>query len=74
MKSTRKSADTEMTVKQMPGQKRILAKTGYPAFIISQEGGMVTRLSRDAVNAPGAVAREKVFRCGTITGQCPVML
>lgn len=38
-------------------QELILAETGYPAFIvIDQEGGMVTRLPRDAVNVPGAMA------------------
>lgn len=35
----------------------ILEETGYPPFIIiDQEGGMVSRLPRDAVNVPGAMA------------------
>lgn len=38
-------------------QELILAETGYPAFIvIDQEGGMVSRLPKDAVNVPGAMA------------------
>ena len=35
----------------------ILEETGYPPFIIiDQEGGMVSRLPKDAVNVPGAMA------------------
>lgn len=38
-------------------QTLIRRETGYPAFIvIDQEGGMVTRLPKDAVNVPGAMA------------------
>lgn len=38
-------------------QSVILEETGYPAFIvIDQEGGMVSRLPRDAVNVTGAMA------------------
>lgn len=38
-------------------QHLILEETGLPAFIIiDQEGGMVSRLPRDAVNVPGAMA------------------
>lgn len=38
-------------------QTLIRSETGYPAFIIiDQEGGMVTRLPKDAVNVPGAMA------------------
>lgn len=38
-------------------QDLIRAETGYPAFIvIDQEGGMVSRLPKDAVNVPGAMA------------------
>ncbi|WP_271751695.1 glycoside hydrolase family 3 protein [Cohnella sp. JJ-181] len=38
-------------------QRLIEAGTGYPALIsIDQEGGRVTRLPRDAVNVPGAMA------------------
>lgn len=38
-------------------QNLIQEETGYPAFIIiDQEGGMVSRLPRDAVNVPGAMA------------------
>lgn len=35
----------------------ILEETGYPPFIIiDQEGGMVSRMPKDAVNVPGAMA------------------
>lgn len=38
-------------------QRLMIAETGYPALIsIDQEGGRVTRLPRDAVNVPGAMA------------------
>jgi beta-N-acetylhexosaminidase len=38
-------------------KKLILEETGYVPFIgIDQEGGMVTRLSEDATNIPGAMA------------------
>ena len=38
-------------------QTLIREVTGYPAFIIiDQEGGMVSRLPKDAVNVPGAMA------------------
>jgi len=38
-------------------QRLVRQETGYPAFImIDQEGGMVSRLPRDAVNVPGAMA------------------
>ena len=38
-------------------QELILEVTGYPAFIvIDQEGGVVSRLSGDAVTVPGAMA------------------
>jgi len=38
-------------------QKLIRGQTGYPAFIsIDQEGGMVTRLTQDCTNMPGAMA------------------
>ncbi|MFD2330256.1 glycoside hydrolase family 3 protein [Cohnella sp. GCM10020058] len=38
-------------------QKLVVAGTGCPALIsIDQEGGRVTRLPRDAVNVPGAMA------------------
>ena len=38
-------------------QTLIQGETGYPAFIIiDQEGGMVSRLPKDAVNVPGAMA------------------
>lgn len=38
-------------------QTLIREETGYPAFIIiDQEGGMVSRLSEDAVDVPGAMA------------------
>ena len=38
-------------------QELIQGETGYPAFIIiDQEGGMVSRLPKDAVNVPGAMA------------------
>ncbi|MEG6613531.1 beta-N-acetylhexosaminidase [Pseudoclostridium thermosuccinogenes] len=38
-------------------QKLIREQTGYPAFIsIDQEGGMVTRLTQDCTNMPGAMA------------------
>ncbi len=38
-------------------QTLIREETGYPAFIvIDQEGGMVSRLPKDAVNVPGAMA------------------
>ena len=39
-------------------QTLIRSETGYPAFIIiDQEGGMVTRLPKDAVNVPGAMLK-----------------
>lgn len=57
-------------------QKLVQAETGIPAFItIDQEGGMVTRLSQDASNIPGAMAiastgnPENAYRAGYITGQ-----
>lgn len=38
-------------------QTLIQGETGHPAFIIiDQEGGMVSRLPKDAVNVPGAMA------------------
>ncbi len=38
-------------------QQLIRRETGYPAFIvIDQEGGMVSRLPKDAANVPGAMA------------------
>ena len=55
----------------------ILEETGYPPFIIiDQEGGMVSRLPKDAVNVPGAMA---LAATGTLTasfgsgqsGKCP---
>lgn len=49
--------------------------TGHGAFItIDQEGGMVTRLSQDCVNIPGAMAlaatgdRENIYQAGKMTG------
>lgn len=50
--------------------------TGYPAFItIDQEGGMVTRLSDDCMNLPGAMAmaaigdQEKIYQVAKLTGE-----
>ncbi|ABX41503.1 glycoside hydrolase family 3 protein [Lachnoclostridium phytofermentans] len=50
--------------------------TGHRAFItIDQEGGMVTRLSEDSVNIPGAMAiaatrdEKNAYMAGRITGQ-----
>lgn len=53
----------------------ILGSTGKPPFIsVDQEGGMVTRLSKDCTNIPGAMAiaatgnPENAFAAGEITG------
>lgn len=55
--------------------RRIEAATGYPAFIsIDQEGGVVTRLPKEACNVPGAMLigatgrKEYAYRAGYITG------
>lgn len=57
-------------------QELVKQETGYPAFItIDQEGGVVTRLSQDATNVPGAMALaatgnpEYAYRAGLITGR-----
>ena len=55
--------------------RRIEKSTGYPAFIaIDQEGGVVTRLPKEACNVPGAMLigatgnAEYAYRAGYITG------
>ncbi len=57
-------------------KKLILEETGIPPFIgIDQEGGMVTRLSEDATNIPGAMAMaatgnpQFAYQGGLITAQ-----
>lgn len=57
-------------------QDLALEATGYPAFItIDQEGGVVTRLPKDAANVPGAMAiaatnnPHNAFIAGQITGR-----
>lgn len=57
-------------------QRLVLESTGYPAFIsLDQEGGMVTRLSDDSVNIPGAMAIAatnnvmNAYEAGKITGE-----
>ena len=57
-------------------QSLIKKHTGRGAFIaIDQEGGMVTRLEKDSVNIPGAMAiaatgkPEYAYQAGKITGQ-----
>lgn len=57
-------------------QALVKQETGYPAFItIDQEGGVVTRLSSDATNVPGAMALastgnpDYACRMGLITGR-----
>ncbi len=57
-------------------QELIRLHTGQEAFItIDQEGGMITRLSQDAANVPGAMAIaatgkvENAFLAGKITGE-----
>ncbi len=55
--------------------RRIEAATGFPALIaIDQEGGVVTRLPKEACNVPGAMLigatgrEEYAYRAGYITG------
>jgi beta-N-acetylhexosaminidase len=57
-------------------QQLVREATGHGAFItIDQEGGIVTRLSEDAVNVPGAMAiaatgdPENAYRAGLLTGR-----
>lgn len=57
-------------------QQQTRKATGHDAFItIDQEGGMVTRLSEDCANIPGAMAiaatgePENAYRCGKLTAQ-----
>lgn len=57
-------------------QELVRRETGAPAFItIDQEGGMVTRLSPDCANVPGAMAlsagggEEDALRAGRVTGR-----
>ncbi|MHC1692121.1 MAG: beta-N-acetylhexosaminidase [Sphaerochaetaceae bacterium] len=57
-------------------QKLVREQTGHEAFIaIDQEGGMVTRLSEDATNIPGAMAIAatgnpvNAYRAGLITAR-----
>lgn len=57
-------------------QLLVKKETGHGAFItIDQEGGVVTRLSEDATNVPGAMALaatgnpECAYRAGVITGR-----
>lgn len=57
-------------------QRSITGHTGYPALIsIDQEGGRVTRLPKDAVNVPGAMAiastgrPENAYAAGRITAR-----
>lgn len=57
-------------------QQQTRKATGHDAFItIDQEGGMVTRLSEDCANIPGAMAiaatgePENAYRCGRLTAQ-----
>lgn len=57
-------------------QDLVRKETGAPAFItIDQEGGMVTRLSEDCANVPGAMALsaagegDSVYQAGRITGR-----
>ena len=57
-------------------QDLIRAETGHSAFIaIDQEGGIVTRLPKDAVNVPGAMALgatgdpENAYRAGVLIGR-----
>lgn len=56
-------------------QDLVVEHTGHDAFItIDQEGGMVTRLSEDGINIPGAMALaatnniDNVYEAGKITG------
>ncbi len=57
-------------------QKLVRSETGHSALIaIDQEGGIVTRLSNDCVNIPGAMAlastgdTDNAYRAGVITGK-----
>ena len=57
-------------------QDLIRKETGHSAFIaIDQEGGIVTRLQKDAVNVPGAMALgasgdpENAYRAGLLIGR-----
>jgi len=57
-------------------QKLVRKETGHDAFItIDQEGGMVSRLSDDCVNIPGAMAiaasgdPKNAFEAGVLTGK-----
>ncbi len=57
-------------------QKLVIENTGHRAFIsIDQEGGMVTRLSDDCLNIPGAMAisatqnKEYAYKCALLTGR-----
>lgn len=57
-------------------QEVIVRNTGYPAFImIDQEGGPIVRLTKEAVNVPGAMALaatgnpENAYLAGQMTGR-----
>ncbi len=56
--------------------QRIERSTGYPGFIaVDQEGGVVTRLPKEACNVPGAMLigatgkKEYAYQAGRITGE-----
>lgn len=57
-------------------QRFVIKETGHPAFItIDQEGGIVTRLPKEAVNVPGAMAVgatgdfENAYEAGRVTAR-----
>lgn len=55
----RRNVESAAQLRRLCGEIRefILQETGYPPFIIiDEEGGMVSRLPKDAVNVPGAMA------------------